>query len=89
MTTGKRLVQYALDYKKLLIAGLVLLGIAVAADLMGPMIAKKIIDDHIATSVDQTIDFSTNCQTASCIFRLGGRYSHSAVFPIFIATKCG
>ena len=48
MSTGKRLVQYALDYKKLLITGLVLLAIAVAADLMGPMIAKKIIDEHIA-----------------------------------------
>lgn len=41
MGTGKRLLHYALDYKKLLIAGIVLLGFAVTADLMGPMIAKK------------------------------------------------
>ena len=70
MTTGKRLVKYALDYKKLLISGLILLGIAVAADLMGPMIAKKIIDDHIATSVDQTIDFEPIAKLLAVFFSL-------------------
>ena len=58
MGTGKRLLHYALDYKKLLIAGIVLLGFAVTADLMGPMIAKKIIDEHIAGAVDGGIDFA-------------------------------
>jgi ATP-binding cassette, subfamily B, multidrug efflux pump len=58
MGTGKRLLHYALEYKKLLIAGIVLLGFAVTADLMGPMIAKKIIDEHIAGSVDGGIDFA-------------------------------
>lgn len=57
MSTGKRLVNYALDYKKLLITGLVLLGFAVAADLMGPLIAKRIIDEHIAGATDGGIDF--------------------------------
>lgn len=47
MTTGKRLLRYALDYKKIIIAALVMLAISVAADLAGPFIAKKIIDQHI------------------------------------------
>jgi ATP-binding cassette subfamily B multidrug efflux pump len=48
MSTGKRLWLYALHYKKLLIMGISLLTVGVAADLAGPLIAKKIIDDHIA-----------------------------------------
>ncbi|MBU8767998.1 ABC transporter ATP-binding protein [Cytobacillus oceanisediminis] len=47
MTTGKRLIRYALHYKKTIIAALLMLTIAVAADLAGPFIAKKLIDDHI------------------------------------------
>jgi len=57
MSTGKRLLHYALSYKKLLITGLVLLSFAVAADLMGPLIAKRIIDEHIAGAPDGGIDF--------------------------------
>ena len=57
MSTGKRLLHYALDYKKLLITGLTLLAFAVAADLMGPLIAKRIIDEHIAGAPDGGIDF--------------------------------
>ncbi|WFA06251.1 MULTISPECIES: ABC transporter ATP-binding protein [Bacillus] len=47
MKTGKRLWQYALHYKKILIWALVMLTVAVTAELTGPMIAKKMIDDHI------------------------------------------
>lgn len=47
MSTGKRLYHYALFYKKPIILGLIFLTIAVFADLTGPFIAKKIIDDHI------------------------------------------
>ncbi|MBT2690777.1 ABC transporter ATP-binding protein [Bacillus sp. ISL-47] len=47
MTTGKRLFRYALHYKKIIIAALLMLTVAVAADLAGPFIAKKMIDDHI------------------------------------------
>jgi len=57
MSTGKRLWQYALHYKKLLILGISLLTVAVAADLAGPLIAKKIIDDHIAGSDGNAIAF--------------------------------
>lgn len=46
-STGKRLVQYALHYKKMIILALVMLTFAVAAELTGPFIAKKMIDDHM------------------------------------------
>lgn len=58
MSTGKRLWVYALHYKKLLIIGIGLMTVAVAADLAGPLIAKKIIDEHLVGVVDNApIDF--------------------------------
>jgi len=47
MTTGRRLVGYALSYKKIILAALIMLTISAAADLAGPFIAKNIIDQHI------------------------------------------
>lgn len=47
MSTGKRLFQYALNYKKIIMIALAMLTVAVVADLAGPFIAKKLIDDHI------------------------------------------
>jgi ATP-binding cassette, subfamily B, multidrug efflux pump len=47
MTTSRRLIQYALSYKKIIIAALLMLTISVGTDLAGPFIAKNIIDDHI------------------------------------------
>ncbi|WP_342506242.1 ABC transporter ATP-binding protein [Sporosarcina sp. FSL K6-2383] len=70
MGTGKRLFHYALDYKKLLITGLIFLAIAVGADLMGPMIAMKIIDDHIASAVDGGIDFEPIIKLLAVFFGL-------------------
>ncbi|WP_409291713.1 ABC transporter ATP-binding protein [Peribacillus sp. SCS-37] len=45
--TGKRLYQYASLYKKIIWAALIMLAISVAADLAGPFIAKRVIDNHI------------------------------------------
>jgi ATP-binding cassette, subfamily B, multidrug efflux pump len=47
MNKGKRLLQYALMYKKIIIAALLMLTVAVAADLTGPFVAKRMIDEHI------------------------------------------
>lgn len=47
MKTGKRLFSYALIYKKIILAALAMLTVAVAADLAGPFIAKRLIDQHI------------------------------------------
>ncbi|MDK8181092.1 ABC transporter ATP-binding protein [Paenibacillus sp. UMB4589-SE434] len=44
---GKRLWQYALHFKGSFILALLMLTLAVAADLSGPFIAKAIIDRHI------------------------------------------
>lgn len=46
-STERRLFQYALQFKKTIIIGLIFLAIAVTLELAGPFIAKKIIDDHI------------------------------------------
>ncbi|RXI99862.1 ABC transporter ATP-binding protein [Anaerobacillus alkaliphilus] len=47
MNVSKRLFQYALTYKKSILVALALLTFAVAAELTGPFIAKKMIDTHI------------------------------------------
>ncbi|MCM3617023.1 ABC transporter ATP-binding protein/permease [Sutcliffiella horikoshii] len=47
MKSGKRLFQYALTQKKIIIIALLMLSIAVAAELTGPFIAKRMIDNHI------------------------------------------
>ncbi|KGM45447.1 ABC transporter ATP-binding protein [Neobacillus niacini] len=47
MNTGRRLMQYALNYKKIIFAALFMLSISVVTDLAGPFIAKNIIDQHI------------------------------------------
>ncbi|MBC5636570.1 ABC transporter ATP-binding protein [Ornithinibacillus sp. BX22] len=46
-STEKRLFQYALQFKKKIIIGILFLIIATALELAGPLIAKTIIDDHI------------------------------------------
>jgi ATP-binding cassette subfamily B protein len=46
-TTGKRLFQYALLYKRTILIALALLTVAVAVELTGPFIAKKMIDEHM------------------------------------------
>ncbi|MFS0782999.1 ABC transporter ATP-binding protein [Bacillus sp. 1P06AnD] len=45
--TGKRLIRYALLYKKMIAFALLLLTLSVVADLAGPFVAKTIIDKHI------------------------------------------
>lgn len=47
MKVGRRLINYALLYKKIIIAALLMLTISVITDLAGPFIAKNIIDQHI------------------------------------------
>lgn len=46
-TTGKRLFRYAMLYKKPILAALLLLTLAVSAELVGPIFAKRMIDQHI------------------------------------------
>lgn len=46
-TTEKRLMQYALQFKKGIIVGIICLIFATALELAGPLIAKRMIDEHI------------------------------------------
>jgi len=48
MSVGKRLFQYALHFKGMIIGALCMLTIAVAAELAGPFLAKSLIDNHIS-----------------------------------------
>ncbi|HIW31805.1 MAG TPA: hypothetical protein IAA29_03370, partial [Candidatus Paenibacillus intestinavium] len=52
-STGKRLFQYGMLYKNNIIIALIFLIIAVSAEVVGPIIAKKMIDNHI-TGINQT-----------------------------------
>ncbi|MEH7109896.1 ABC transporter ATP-binding protein [Bacillus sp. JJ1764] len=67
MTTGKRLFHYALDFKKMIIVALVMLTISVVTDLVGPFVAKNVIDQHIlgiesvwyeTSKGDKTVEFN-------------------------------
>ncbi|MBT2583762.1 ABC transporter ATP-binding protein [Planococcus sp. ISL-109] len=69
MGTGKRLTQYALQFKSVIIWGLVFLSVAVAADLAAPLIAMEIIDEHIATATGG-IEFGPIAQLLALFFGL-------------------
>ncbi|GKW47757.1 ABC transporter ATP-binding protein [Planococcus sp. NCCP-2050] len=70
MGTGKRLVKYAMQFKKILLAGLMLLAVAVAADLAAPLIAKEIIDNHIAPA-NGTVNFEPIAYLLAIFLGLG------------------
>ncbi|WP_051237027.1 ABC transporter ATP-binding protein [Paenibacillus pinihumi] len=44
----KRLLRYAMQFKRTLLVALLILAVAVAADLAGPFVAKRLIDEHIS-----------------------------------------
>ncbi|MEF2247528.1 ABC transporter ATP-binding protein [Paenibacillus sp. IITD108] len=45
--TGKRLFQYAMQYKKTIAIALILLILSICAELVGPFVAKRMIDQNI------------------------------------------
>ncbi|SOC40062.1 ABC transporter ATP-binding protein [Ureibacillus acetophenoni] len=47
MSTGRRLFQYTLKFKKPILIGLFLLSLSVLTDLSGPFIARHIIDNYM------------------------------------------
>ncbi|PSL30613.1 ATP-binding cassette subfamily B protein [Planomicrobium soli] len=70
MGTGKRLIKYSMQHKGILITGMILLAIAVAADLAAPLIAKEIIDNHIA-GAEGTVDFEPIAWLLAVFFATG------------------
>ncbi|AOZ87830.1 multidrug ABC transporter permease [Bacillus xiamenensis] len=72
MTTGRRLLAYALLYKKILSVALVFLIIAVGAELTGPFIGKKMIDDHILGVEKPYVE--VNEKTDQTVYYQGNNY---------------
>ena len=68
---GKRLFKYALLFKGLIIAALAMLTVSVSADVVGPFIAKKLIDDHILGIEDHWLETT---QTESSVHFEGKSY---------------
>ncbi|WP_077624447.1 ABC transporter ATP-binding protein [Sediminibacillus massiliensis] len=52
-STEGRLFDYAMQFKKIIFIGLLCLVVAVALELAGPLIAKRVIDEHI-TGIETT-----------------------------------
>ncbi|MED0865651.1 ABC transporter ATP-binding protein [Bacillus safensis] len=75
MTTGRRLLAYALLYKKVLSVALIFLMIAVGAELTGPFIGKKMIDDHILGVEKSYVE--VNEKTDKTVYYQGNNYIRS------------
>ncbi|WP_062051394.1 ABC transporter ATP-binding protein [Bacillus sp. JCM 19034] len=73
---GRRLIKYALTFKRTIMIALILLAVAVTAELIGPFIAKKVIDDHIMGIEDQW--FEVMEETGQSILYEGSFYKRGA-----------
>ncbi|MBS4210318.1 ABC transporter ATP-binding protein [Bacillus sp. FJAT-50079] len=71
MSTGKRLYQYALLFKKLIIAALAMLTISVSADVLGPFVIKQFIDEHVLGIEDHWLETT---QEKSSVDIFGKKY---------------
>src|SRR5690606_2518765 len=67
-STGKRLWQYGMLYKKTIMVALLFLARAVAAEVIGPRIAKQIIDNHV-TSINRTWHYVEEGTTEAIAYR--------------------
>ncbi len=56
MSVTKRLFKEAMQYKRMFIIGFIILILAVIAELVGPIIAMTIIDDHVRTAKSGVIE---------------------------------
>ena len=68
---GKRLFRYALFFKGLIIAALAMLTVSVSADVLGPFVVKKLIDEHIMGIEDHWLQTD---QTESSVLFDGKTY---------------
>lgn len=78
---GKRLWEYALTYKWTFVISLLMLAIAVAAELSGPFIAKTIIDRHIL-GIEQpfyqtAVDSDQNVNFNGTTYKRGDRFTEN------------
>lgn len=75
MSVSKKLWQYALQYKKIMSLGLILLLVSVAADLSGPLIVKYILDNYVTDN--ETL------QVKPLFWMLGLYFGLTIVYGIF------
>ncbi|MDU5141307.1 MAG: ABC transporter ATP-binding protein [Paenibacillus dendritiformis] len=75
---GRRLWQYALQFKTSFIIGLLMLAVAVAAELSGPFIAKNIIDKHIL-GIEKPY-YETSAEANGAIFYQGRHFKREDRF---------
>jgi len=78
MSTEKRLARYALTSKGTILFALIMLSIAVAAELTGPFIAKTIIDRHISGIEQPWYESETNEHSVQFD---GNAYTREAYLP--------
>ncbi len=78
MSVSKRLFQYALGQKWVIISALVMLVISVGAELMGPFIVKQMIDGHI-------IGAQSSGGNMAAIFQLAGKYMFFTIISAIFA----
>lgn len=78
MSTEKRLARYALTSKGTILVALLMLSIAVAAELTGPFIAKTIIDRHISGIEQPWYETGPNDQAVAYD---GAHYTREAYIP--------
>ncbi|MBD0382016.1 ABC transporter ATP-binding protein [Paenibacillus sedimenti] len=78
--TGRRLFQYATLFKKPLLIALLLLALAVAAELAGPFIAKQMIDRHILGIEKPWYETTSATQTDKAVPHDGIYYKRSDNF---------
>ena len=77
-TTGRRLLRYAWLYKKPILAALVLLALAVSAELVGPIFAKRMIDQNIMGI--QKVWYETQSGDRFVVSYDGGKYKREDHF---------
>lgn len=67
-STEKRLVQYAMRNKKMIFIGLFCLLLAVALELTGPFIAKRLIDEHIVGIENHWAEVDSNDDKQTVVY---------------------
>ena len=61
MSRWDRLFQYGKLYKKQILIGLSFLFIAVATDIVGPLIISYLIDKYFPCHYERGVDYCDNC----------------------------
>lgn len=81
---GKRLFKYTFSVKGILIVALIMLTIGVLSDVIGPMVAKNLIDEHILGIEDYWLETDENDKS---VFFGDKNYTRSAYVDNEVVTE--